>query len=165
MKNEIYIKDLFFNKTDFNIFLEFDSLFFKNLLKTEPNDNKIIFKKSNIFFRNNKEEVLFINKVSKAQFYYDSKNLQNVLIADNEVFKIPFKIIIKNDKFNKKVLTKFNSKKIRLNLDSETNYEDINNTGFLDILFINKNTSLDYQINKDSSNFLLKIIKTFTKAQ
>ena len=102
-KNEIDIKDLAFHKTDFNIYLD-DFLFFKNLLKTEPNENKIFFKKSNIFFKNQNEDVLFINKISNSKFYYDANNLQNVLISKNEVFKIPFKIIIKNDKFNKKIL-------------------------------------------------------------
>jgi hypothetical protein len=33
------------------------------------------------------------------------------------------KLIIKNDKFNKKIFTKFNSKKIRLNIENEIDYE------------------------------------------
>ena len=49
--NEINIRNLVFEKTDFNIYLE-DFVFFENLLKTEPNDNIISFKKSNIFFKN-----------------------------------------------------------------------------------------------------------------
>jgi len=44
--------------------------------------------------------------------------LQNVLESKSEVFKVPFKIILRNDKFNKEVLTKFNSKKIRLNIEN-----------------------------------------------
>ena len=48
-KNEIDIKDLVFHKTDFNIYLN-DFLFFKNLLQTEPNENKIYFKNSTVFF-------------------------------------------------------------------------------------------------------------------
>ena len=42
------MRDLVFNKTDFNIYLD-DYLFFVNLLKIEPNENKILFKKA-IFF-------------------------------------------------------------------------------------------------------------------
>ncbi len=152
MKNIIDMRNLVFDKTDFNIYLD-DFLFFENLLKTEPNENKIIFKKSNIFFKNDDEEVLFINKISKGEFFYDPNNLQNVLISKNEVFKVPFKLTIKNDKFNKKILTKFNSKKIRLNLESETNYQDDIKDGLLDILFINKSTSLNYEINKESFKF------------
>ena len=152
-ENEVDIKDLAFHRTDFNIYLD-DLLFFKNLLKTEPNENKIFFKKSNIFFKNRNEDVLFINKIFNGKFYYDANNLQNVLISKNEVFKVPFKIAIKNDKFNKKVSANFNSKKIRLNLENETDYESDLKSGILDILFINKSTSLNYEINKKSIKFL-----------
>ena len=48
------IKDLVFTKTDFNINKD-DTLFFEKLLKTEPNENKIILKNSNIFFRGSDE--------------------------------------------------------------------------------------------------------------
>ncbi len=150
--DEINMKDLVFNGTDFNIYID-DFLFFKNLLKTEPNENKILFKKSNIFFKNNYDEVLFINKINKGEFFYDQNNLQNTFVAKNEVFKVPYKLIIKNDKFNKKIFTKFNSKKIRLNITSETEYSSEDKNGLLDILFINKSTSLNYQLKKNSFNF------------
>ena len=150
--NKIDTKNLVFHKTDFNIYLN-DFLFFKNLLKTEPNENKIIFKNSNIFFKNEDEEVLFINKIYKNEFYYDSKNLLNVLTAKNEVFNIPYKLMIKNDKFNKKVFSKFNSKKIRLDVENENDYEKKSLGGLLDILFINKSTSLNYEITKESFKF------------
>ena len=75
--NKISIKNLVFNKTDFNIYID-DFLFFKNLLNIEPNENKIIFKKSNLFFKNKNEEVLFINKIYNSEFFYDPKNLQNI---------------------------------------------------------------------------------------
>ena len=147
--NKIEIKDLNFDKTDFNLYLE-DLNFFKNLLKIEPNDNEISFEKSNIFFKNKEDEVLFIIKINDSKFFYDSKNLQNILISKNEVFKVPFKLIIKNDKFNKKHYTFFNSKKIRLNIENETNYENNEiKKGKLDVLFINKSTSLSYQLDKD----------------
>ena len=151
--NQIKMKNLVFDKTDFNIYLE-DYLFFINLLKVAPNENEILFKKSNIFFRDRSDEVLFINKINRGKFYYDSKNLQNVLILKSEVFNVPFKLVIKNDKFYKKFFIRFNSKKIRLNIENETNYENKTKSGLLDILFINKNTSLSYKINKKSLDFV-----------
>ena len=161
--NRVVSTDLVFDKTDFNLNLS-DFLFFKNLLKTEPNENEIYFKKSNIFFKNKNEETLFINKINYSKFFYDSNNLQNVLSSKNEVFKVPYKLVIKNDKFNKKILTKFNSKKIRLNIDSETDYDDLKiKKGLLDILFISKSTSLNYEIKKNSLNFQSKINKNFYK--
>ena len=65
--DQIAIKDLVFKKTDFNIKIS-DLIFFKKLLTTEPNDNKIVFKNSNLFFRSNNDEILFLNKIYDSKF-------------------------------------------------------------------------------------------------
>ena len=51
--NQVQTKDLILDKTDFNI-KKNDLNFFINLMKIEPNRNKVIIKDSNIFFRNQK---------------------------------------------------------------------------------------------------------------
>ena len=150
--NEIEVKNLIFKNTDFNVYKE-DFIFFENLLKTEPNENEILIKKSNIFFKNKDDEVLFINKIFNGKFYYDSNNLQNVLSSRNEIYNVPYKLIIKNDKFNKNLLTKFNSKKIRLNIDNQIDYDLEKKKGILDILFVNKSVSLNYTKEKNSLIF------------
>ncbi len=150
--NELESKDITFKKADFNI--EFDDLvFFQNLLKTAPNENKIVFKNSNLFFKTNDDEILFINRIFNSKFYYDSYNLENVLISKNEIFNTPYKLTIKNDKFNKKIFVKFESKKIRLNIENEIDYEKDVKKGTLDTLFINKNLSLNYEVGKNYLNF------------
>ncbi len=153
--NKTNLKDLIFKNVDFNIYKN-DLEFFTDLLKIEPNENKIIFKNSNIFFKNADDEVLFINKIKKGEFFYDSNNLQNILISKNEIFKIPFKLTIKNDKFNKKIISIFDSSKIRLNIKNEIDYDKKDILGFLDVLFVNKDTSLNYNIKKDTLDFKSK---------
>ena len=150
--NEIKIKDLTFKKTDFRIQKE-DFAFFKNLLNVEPNENKVHFKKNNIFFITENEEVLFINKIPDGKFFYDQNNLSNVISFRNEIFNIPFNLVIENDKFNKELFTKFTSKKIRLNIENEFDYDKKSKTGFVDILFINKDTSIKYKLNDNSLEF------------
>ena len=150
--NQIDIKDLVFHRTDFNIRSK-DFGFFLELLKTEPNENKIVIKKSNIFFKNNNNEVLFINKIYDSKFYYDPKNLKNILSSKNEIYNIPYKLNIKNDKFNNQIFMKFNSKKIRLDIENVTSYDDLIKKGLLEILFINNSTSLNYKIKKNSLDF------------
>ena len=150
--DKLEINDLVLNKTDFNLNKN-DLFFFEKLLKMEPNDNKIIFKDSNIFFKNLDEELLFLNKIDNSKFYFDSYNLENVLISKNEIFNIPYTINLKNNKFQKNFSIKFNSKKIRLNIESDTNYEDLIKKGKVDFLFVNKDESLFYEINKNSLNF------------
>ena len=151
--NSINVKSLVFKKTDFNINKE-DLIFFERLLKTEPNENEIIIKNSNIFFNDNNGEVLFINKIYNSKFYYDSKNLQNIFLSKNEIFKVPYKFIIKYDRFNKKLFTNFTSKKIRLTIKNVIDYDKDIKTGLADILLINKNTSLKYELKKELLSFV-----------
>ena len=156
--NQIEIKDLVFSKGDFNI-TKADFKFFKNLLNIQPNENEFFFKNNNIFFKSEDDELLFINKVSNGKLFYDSNKLSNILIFDNEAFNVPFNLKVENNKFNKKVFTKFTSKKIRVNIENEFNYETENDNGILDISFINKSTSLNYDLKKNSLNFFSEDMK------
>ena len=146
------INDLILNKTDFSLNKK-DLFFFEKLLKMEPNENQIIFKKSNIFFKDSNGDLLFLNKIDNSKFYFDSYNLENVLVSKNEIFNIPYTINLKNNKFQKNFSIKFNSKKIRLNVESNTNYENLTKKGELDLLFVNNSESLFYEISKNSFNF------------
>ena len=150
--DNLEVKDLVLNKTDFNLNKK-DFLFFDKLLKMEPNENRIIFKKSNIFFKNLDEELLFLNKINISKFYFDSYNLENVLVSKNEIFNIPYTLNLKNNKFRKNFFIKFNSRKIRLDIENNTNYDDELKKGKVDLLFVNKNESLSYEINKNSLKF------------
>ena len=153
--DSVVVKDFIFSKTDFNINID-DLNFFEKFLNTEANENKIQIRDSNIFFKNKNGEVLFINKIFNSSFYYDFNNLVNSLSSKNEIFNVPYKLSISTDRFNKKVYGNFNSKKIRLTIDNEIDYDKQFKTGELDILFINKNTKLVYEIKKDSLNFKSK---------
>jgi len=158
--DDLEIKNLSLANADFNITSE-DLIFFEELLKTEPNENKIIFKKSNIFFKDIDEDLLFLNKFVHSKFYYDSTNLENVLVSKNSIFNIPYKFIIKNNEYKKELFINFNSKKIRLDIDSVTNYSDEIKRGMMDLLFVNKKLSLNYEIEKKSLNFSSEDKKKF----
>ena len=147
--NEIQTQDIIFDKADFN-FKKSDLGFFTNLLKTEPNRNVIKIKRSNLFFTNIDDEVLFINQINDSNFYYDLKNLKNVLVSKSKVFNVPYKLIIGNDKLNKILDFEFTSKKLVLKIENETDYKKKNDTGYLKISFKNKNNIFEYQINKNS---------------
>ncbi len=153
--NKIELKDLIFNKTEFNLRLE-DLIFFKNLIQTEPNENNILFKDSDIFFKNFDDETLFLNKISSAEFKYDPINLENVLNSKNEIFNIPYKLSIKNNKFDKEIYVYFNSKKIRLTIKNTTSYENKDRVGDINFLLINKSTDLNYKLKSNSLDFSSK---------
>ena len=148
-------KDLILDKAEFSM-LKDDFSFFNKLLVIEPSKNEIRIKNSEIFFKDKSDDVIFICKILNGKFYYDSKNLKNIFSSKNEVFKIPFKTIIKNDKFNKIILSELNSKKIRLNLENTIDYTNLIKKGLLEILVINKSTKLQYELDKDSLRFKSK---------
>ena len=50
-------------------------------------------------------------------------------------------------------MTIFSSKKIRLNIENEFDYDEENKSGLLDILFVNKGTSLSYKISSNLISF------------
>ena len=147
--NEIQTQGIIFDKADFN-FKKSDLGFFTNLLKTEPNRNVIKIKRSNLFFTNRDDEVLFINQINDSNFYYDLKNLKNALVLKGKVFNVPYKLIIGNDKLNEILDFEFTSKKLVLKIENETDYKKENDTGNLKISFKNKNNIFGYQINKNS---------------
>ncbi len=150
--NKVEVKDLAFQNAEFKIDWD-DLIFFQNLLETEPNENSILIKNSNIFFKNEKDEILFLNRIENSKFYYDSINLENVLNSKNKIFNIPFKLTVRNNKFNKEFLANFNSKKIRLTIENKTSYENLIKSGLVKVLFINNSTEFNYDLKKNLLSF------------
>ncbi len=150
--NYLLIKDVQFIKADFNININ-DLNFFKKLMFIEPNDHSLSILKSNIFFNNEDDEILFINKIDFINLFYDEKNFQNILFFKNEIFNIPFKLKIRNKPLEQKFTSTFNSKKIRLNIENEFDYKENIKKGLVSILLINKDTKLNYKITNNTLTF------------
>jgi len=153
--NKIVIKDLLFKKADFYIKKE-DINFFKKILISQKGNYGLKIQNSNIFYKNKNDEILFIKKVVNSNFYYDIKKLENTLISKNKIFNIPYKIKLSLNKYNKQVFSKLSSNKIRINIENKIDYNNEITDGLLEILFINKNILLDYQINKNALVFSSK---------
>ena len=153
--NQIYTEDLILDRADFNIKKD-DLNFFINLMKIEPNKNKVIIKESNIFFNDKNDEVLFINQIKSSSFYYDLKNLKNVFNSKNKIFNVPYKLTALNDKLSKNFEFQFNSKKLVLKIGNKTNYIKKDYDGDLKITFKNRNNLFRYNIKDNSLNFNLK---------
>ena len=159
--NQIQTQDVVLDKVDFNI-KKSDLRFFTNLLKTEPNRDKIKIRRSNIFFTNKDNEVLFINQINDSQFYYDLKNLKNVFVSKGKIFNVPYKLIIGNDKLNEILNFELVSKKLVLKIENRTDYKMEDDIGSLKISFKNKNNIFKYQIKKNTMDiFLNDTNKTF----
>ena len=151
---KIKIQDLVFKNTEFEIDAN-NINFFKKTLNSTEKVNKVFFKKSKLFYKDENGELLFLSIIDDLNFFYDEKNNLQKVKTDFEIFNIPFKLDInKNIDGNKNL--KLSSKKIRLNIETSIEYNKTYVDGFFDIEFINKNNSFKYVIKNDTLNFLSK---------
>jgi len=149
------IKDIFIKDAKFNLDKENYDLFF-NLLDNDYSKSKFKVFDSLIFFKNNKDEVLLINKIKKMEYHYDSKRAQNILNVDNEVFNIPYSFEIYKDKNKKKIFSKIKINLLKSIFESEFDYDGKINKGVIDIL-ANKNKSL-INFKLEGDELVLKLI-------
>ena len=138
--------NFYLNKNNYNFFI--------NLLDNNFYDTSIKIINSNIFYRNIKQEMLFINKIKKIIYHYDSKNLLNTLEAENEIFNTPYSLEIQKDKLNKVFFSKLNSKILKLKIENRLNYKKTK-TGLINIFYANNKYTNSYQLKKNSLNFPL----------
>ncbi len=148
-----------FNKINYNFFIK--------ILDSEFSLVKLKIKNSNIFFRNNDNEVLFINKIKNMKYYYDLKELKNILHSENEIFNIPYSIKISKSKDNEKILSKVNINLFKIQMQNELSYIGTNKIGKLNIIHNKLKREITYETNKnyfkfnfydklDNSNFFYK---------
>ena len=150
--NDINIESIFLENANFNLNKENYNFFIKLLNKNFQKLNLEI-KNSNIFYRNIENDVLFINKINKIEYYYNSKNSQNILFAKNEIFNIPYSMEIQNDILQKKIISKVNLNLLKLQIEKELDYSNDKKIGKMNFI-LNKNKSeANYQLNKNSFNF------------
>ena len=153
LSENILTKNLVFQDTEFNI----DSKnvdFFLKALNSSDKENKFIFKKSKLFYKDQNDDLLFLTKINNFIFFYDDVNNFQKIKSNFEVFNIPFKLDIAKNIDNNNKDIKLSSKKIRLNIENSVKYDQDKISGLFDIEIINKKNSFNYEINDNSLNFL-----------
>ena len=94
-KNSIRINKVVIEEANFSLLKDN----FKTLYKNSENKfskKKIKINNSNIFFKDNLNEVISIIKISNAFLFFDEKNLFNLFDLKGEIFNIPFKLKYQN---------------------------------------------------------------------
>jgi hypothetical protein len=162
----------FFNKesTRINEVLIKEANFFllSNNLKTfyENSENKFSKKKikinnSNIFFKDNLNEVISIIKISNAFLFFDEENLFNLFDLNGEVFNFPFKLKYQNTIGSQKSIKikapdlKFKFKNKSFKIDEEQS------GGINDISILNSSINTKYNIKDQVVVFQSGISKIF----
>ena len=151
LKN-LQIQDVVIEKANFNINKK-NYNFFIQLLENDFTQNYLRIKNSNIFFRNPENEVLFINKIFNMNFFYDPKDLKNIVFMENEIFNIPYEIKLYNDKEKKKISSKINFKFLKLKIENEYNYENDTKIGKATSVLNKLKSTTIYETNKNFFKF------------
>ena len=173
IKSIANIKDLkifiskknFFNKEKMNISkISINSANFslsRNNLKllNDFTDKKFSHKKieinnSNIFFKDNLEEIISIIKISKITLFFDNKKLSNFINLKGEIFNIPFifEFNNRNDHIKYKNIN-LSSKLLKLNIFNELTTEKKLTSGVNDISFLKSSINTKYSIKEKIISF------------
>ena len=153
LSDNISIKNLVFQDTEFNINSNNINFFLKTL-NSSYEENLFTFKRSKFFYKDQNEDLLFLSKINDFNFFYDDVNNFQKVKSNFEVFNIPFKLDISKNVNNENKNIKLSSKKIRLNIETSVEYEEAKINGFFDITSINKRNFFYYTIKDNSLNFL-----------
>ena len=129
--------------------------FFLKLLNNNYQDGNLLIKDSNVFFRHSDDEVLFIAKIFKIEYYYDTKELKNIFYSENEIFNIPFSFKSFYSKDKNKIFSTTNLNLIKLKIENELSIDDEIKFGKSELIFKKLKKTLEYQIKKNSFNFLI----------
>ena len=138
--NEVSIKEA-------NFFLLTNDL--KTLYKNNNNkfsEKKIKIDDSNIFFKDNLNEVISIIKISKAFLFFDEKNLFNLFNLNGEAFNIPFELNYQNTIDSQKKI-KIKAPDLKLKIKNEFFKKDEGlNIGMNIISILNSSINTKYSI-------------------
>ena len=151
LKN-IDVKDLILEKSNFNLSVKNYNFFLKLLNKNYQNGNLLI-KDSNVFFRDIDEEILFLSKIFKIEYYYDSKELKNIIYSENEIFNIPFAFKSFYSKDKNKIFSTINLNLMKLKIENELNLVDEIKFGKSEFIFKKSKRMFEYELEKNSFNF------------
>ena len=127
--------------------------FFAELLNRSFQNGDIIIKNSNIFFKSTEDEILFINKIFKMKYYFDSKELKNIFYSENEIFNIPFSVESFFSEDNKKNLSTININLIKLNIENELIFNNDKKIGKSKFNLNKMKRLVDFKIEKNSFDF------------
>ena len=153
-KEKMLLRNVKINNADFTL-LANDLKLLKNSTNNKFSNKKIEINKSNIFYKNNLEEIVSIIKISEASLFQDDKDLLNLFNLKGEAFNIPFNFNY-NKKLNSLKSEEINiiAKRLKLNFFNIHGFVDNNeNEGKNIISFLNSKIKTNYKIENDIMMF------------
>jgi len=146
-KKKMTIRHIKMNNANFSL-LRNDLKLLKNGSNNSFSKKIIEIHRSNVFFKDNRDEAVAIIKIKKARLFQDSEDLLNVFNLDGEVYNIPFSFVFKKN-FDSLMTEEISiiSKTLKLNIYDIYNYDEKNiNTGKNVVTFLNNTVSTKYKV-------------------
>ena len=153
-KKKMIIKNIKINNANFSL-LRNDFKLLNDTNKKNFSNKKIEINKSNIFFKDNSEEIIAIIKISKAFLFLDDENLLNLLNIKGNIFNIPFVFDHKRE-FNSSKNSTINIIAETLKLSISDTYESEQNNLYKReniISFLSSSIKTGYKIEDDIVTF------------
>jgi len=153
-KEKMKIEEVIINDANFFL-LPSDFKELNHSINHKFSNKKIKINKSNIFFKNNLDEIITIIEIDKVNFFFDDKKLENQFNSKGSIFAIPFTLEIKNKKdlFKKKNFLfeernfLFKAKSLNLNILNNNIKKNNNSTvGNNIISFFNSIVDTEYEL-------------------
>ena len=145
-KESIKISEVVIEKANFSLLNDNFQKLYKNS-KNKFSKKKIKIKDSNIFFKNNLNEVISIIKISNAFLFFDEKNLFNLFDLKGEIFNIPFEFNYQNIiNSQKKIRIKAPDLQLEVTNDFFKNDEDLISSGKNNISILSSSINTKYNI-------------------
>ena len=153
-KEKMKIEEVIINDANFFL-LPSDFKELNHSINRKFSNKKIKINKSNIFFKNNLDEIITIIEIDKINFFFDDKKLENKFNSKGNIFAIPFTLEIKDKKDlfkEKNFLFKernflFQAKSLNLNILNNSIKKNNNSTvGNNNISFFNSIVDTEYEL-------------------
>ena len=151
-QNKVKIKDIIFNKMNFNLNKD-NYNFFRELLINDFSKFTLTIKNSNIFYKDDENDVLFINKINQLKYFYDFKDLENILLASNEIFNIPYEIKLRDNRYKKQIVSDISFNDFNFKFENYHNYKNQEKDGFVRLIHKQRKSEASYNVNKGQFNF------------
>jgi len=152
-KKKMNIKKITIDDANFSL-LRSDFKLLNEIKSKKFSNKKIKINNSNIFFKDNLEEVISIIKIDKALIFFDNKKLLNFLNIKGEIFNIPFIFDFNNrNDFTEYEEFNFNSRQLKLNISNKSTKKNKLTSGENNILFLKSTINTKYDIKEKFINF------------
>ena len=153
-RDKLSLKNVVIDNANFSL-LKNNLKLFNSSSNNKFSNKKISIKNSNIFFKDDSDEIVTIIKVLKAFFFFDNEQLLNLSGLKGEVFKIPFIFDFKKEIYStENKIINITAKKLKFNFFNESYKENDNLIiGKNIITFFNSKIKTKYILNDNLITF------------